>query len=86
MEDFQAHGGTLHVAFSRENKDGNVVYVQDLIRSEATMLKTLVDNNSIVYVCGSTKMGMSVMEEFDRSIADVSELRVQKRYCEELWG
>ena len=85
MEEFKSLGGTLHVAFSRGSPE-KVVYVQDLIRGESDSLKELIRRNAVVYVCGSTGMGLSVMKQFDLSIADVADLRTQKRYFEELWG
>lgn len=85
MEEFKSLGGTLHIAFSR-GSPGKVVYVQDLIRGESDSLIELIRRNAVVYVCGSTGMGLSVMKQFDSSIADVADLRTQKRYFEELWG
>jgi len=84
MEAFQQQGGYLQIAFSRE---GNKCYVQDLIKQNNQQLKELiVKKRAIVYVCGSTKMGLDVMEAVDKTIANVADLRKQKRYFEELWG
>ena len=74
----------LHVAFSREGSEK--VYVQNLLMGQAEVVKSLVGRNAVVYVCGSTQMGLAVMDVFNRHIADVDELRTHKRYVEELWG
>ena len=84
MEQFQEKGGHLTVAFSRE---GNKCYVQDLLRENSEKMKDLIlKKGAVVYVCGSTKMGLAIMETIEQTIATVSELRNQKRYFEELWG
>ena len=86
MEAFKAQGGTLHVALSRAVPNKRV-YVQDLLANEKESIKNLVVNKkAMVYVCGSTQMGLEVMKVFERHIGDVADLRTQKRYFEELWG
>jgi len=83
MEEFQRAGGSLHIAFSREDPISKI-YVQDLVLQEKEKLKNLV-RNGVVYVCGSTQMGLSVMDAFNE-FCSVEALRSQKRYIEELWG
>ncbi len=84
MDLFAANGGTLHVALSRE---GERQYVQDRVLEKQETLRTLVtDRKAVVYVCGSTKMGLAIMEVFNSHIASVTDLRSHKRYFEELWG
>ena len=86
MEEFRSLGGQLHVALSRQIP-GKVEYVQDLVVREREVLKELVNvKNAVVFVCGSTKMGLAVMDVFGSHIAPVSSLRTEKRYFEELWG
>ena len=85
MEEFKDLGGTLHVAFSREI-EGHVVYVQHAVERESEMLRKLInERNAVVYVCGSTAMGLSVMEVIGK-FASIENLRNDKRYVEELWG
>jgi NADPH-ferrihemoprotein reductase len=85
MEDFQALGGKLHVAFSREVA-GKVEYVQHILEKELTSIDELINRkNAIVYVCGSTGMGLAVMDVIAK-IASINDLRTEKRYVEELWG
>ena len=83
MEEFETLGGTLHVAFSRE---GEKEYVQQKVEKNLTVLSDLINGrNGIVYVCGSTAMGLAVMDVINR-IASIDDLRTEKRYVEELWG
>jgi len=85
MEEFQALGGSLHVALSRENPE-KVQYVQHLLEQELESLNELINKkNAIIYVCGSTGMGLAVMDVVSK-IASVNDLRTKKRYLEELWG
>jgi sulfite reductase alpha subunit-like flavoprotein len=86
MDAFANNGGTVHVAFSRSNEHKKQ-YVQDLLEKYSEIVRELVvDKRAIVYVCGSTKMGLSVMDVFNNNICSVDDLRSQKRYFEELWG
>jgi sulfite reductase alpha subunit-like flavoprotein len=83
MEEFESLGGKLCVAFSRE---GEKEYVQHKVEEELETLEELVNKrNGIVYVCGSTAMGLAVMEVIGR-ITSIEDMRTEKRYIEELWG
>ena len=86
MELFTNNGGAVHVAFSRSDMHKKQ-YVQDLVVEHCDVVRQLVvEKRAIVYVCGSTKMGLSVMDAFNKHICSVDDLRSQKRYFEELWG
>lgn len=83
MEEFETLGGSLHVAFSRE---GDKEYVQQQVERNLSSLEELINKrNAIVFVCGSTAMGLAVMRVFGK-ITSVEDLRTEKRYVEELWG
>ena len=83
MEEFESLGGKLCVAFSRE---GEKEYVQHKVEKELETLEELVNKrNGIVYVCGSTAMGLEVMDVISR-ITSIEDMRTEKRYIEELWG
>ena len=86
MEHFANGGGHLHIAYSREGS--NKCYVQNLLVERASELKPLIEErNAVVYVCGSTKMGLDVMDVFNNVVGiDVGKLRDLKQYYEELWG
>lgn len=83
MQEFEALGGGLFVALSREESKE---YVQHKIEANISIVKDLINTrNAVVYVCGSTAMGLAVMKMVS-SIASVEDLRAEKRYIEELWG
>ena len=51
LEDFECRGITaVRTAFSR--RDGSRTYVQDLIRSEADSVWTMIEGGARIYVCG----------------------------------
>ena len=83
MQEFESLGGGLFVALSREEPKE---YVQDKIKANLSLVGDLVNKrNAIVYVCGSTGMGLSVMNVIS-SVASIEDLRTEKWYIEELWG
>jgi len=97
--DLQASGVPLQVftAFSRDQR--KKVYVQDLIRQQATLIFTaLYHQNGIVYVCGSSgKMPQAIREaliegfqnqgKMDRGDAEKYLVNMEKggRYRQETW-
>ena len=97
MLEFEQAGGELFVAFSREEfthelgdstqKTPLGTYVQDLVEIHAKSISERVcKQRAITYVCGSTGMGLAVLKVVDKHIGNVEELRIEKRYIEELWG
>jgi sulfite reductase alpha subunit-like flavoprotein len=80
----------LYPAFSRPDNAEEKNYVQDQIRQQASMVKTGMDNNGCVYICGSTAMGNAVLEALaeivDGGMEKVEALRKEHRIVAEMWG
>lgn len=85
------------LAFSRQGKDGSYdasggagCYVQDKIRERSADMKKWLAAGAIVYICGSTAMGESVLktlgEVLDGGADQVQKLRQSKRIVQEFWG
>jgi len=85
----QQEGLKLFCAFSRDQDDK--IYVQHLIRSEKTLLKTLlVQRGGYFYVSGSSKnMPTAVREAVEEAIDDkefVQQMVKSGKYFEETWS
>lgn len=77
--------GNLSVAFSRDA--GQQQYVQDVLQSSASTIKSMFGNGGIIYVCGNSKMGRAV-REMVATILEVEDMKLlvqDGRYVEELW-
>ncbi|CAM9203882.1 unnamed protein product, partial [Sphacelaria rigidula] len=66
LETYEADGtlDRLRLAFSRE--ETSKVYVQHLLRQDATEVWELLGTGAHVYVCGGTHMGTEVHDELTR--------------------
>ena len=99
LSSFQESGilTTLHLAFSREQKEK--VYVQDLLAQNAKETWKLIDQDGgHIYVCGGVKMGNDVMDALKKIVSDegnmsldgakefLSKLSAEGRYVQELWA
>ncbi|CAM9130135.1 unnamed protein product [Pylaiella littoralis] len=98
LEAYQADGtlDSLRLAFSRE--ESSKVYVQHLLREDATKIWDMLEAGAYVYVCGGTHMGGDVHSELNhiaqsRGLMGVEEskeyikgLRDAGRYVQELWS
>jgi sulfite reductase alpha subunit-like flavoprotein len=80
----------LYTAFSRPEQAAEKRYVQDRLREQAGTVKTCMENDGIVFICGSTAMGNSVLEALGETIeggaATVESFRKQGRIVAEFWG
>jgi sulfite reductase alpha subunit-like flavoprotein len=85
FEEAQKSGALTHLvtAFSREQ--AHKVYVQDRVKEEAKLIRTLFDEGAVIYICGATAMGQSVKDALAPIVGDTEALR-GTRIIEELWG
>lgn len=98
LEAYKADGtlDTLRLAFSREGP--SKVYVQHLLREDATEVWNLIKGGAFVYVCGGTRMGTDVQTELTRIAQEcgsmgvgeskefIKSLHSNGRYVQELWS
>ncbi|KAL4472596.1 hypothetical protein ABPG74_018545 [Tetrahymena malaccensis] len=86
----------LYTAFSRDQ--GSKVYVQDLmIKNEEEIYNTFFERNGLIYICGATAMGESVVNALRKIVQKfknideqeahkfVENLEKEKRIIKELW-
>ena len=73
--------GEFFLATSRE---GGKEYVQDLVKEQIELVKQLMALNGVIYVCGSTGMGLGVMKTLQKYF-DMDQLKERKKYIEEVW-
>lgn len=85
----------LYTSFSREEND--VKYVQDNIKKNEMEFVELLDEETLIYVCGSVKMCKNVTETVVSCVNSVknykklegvefiSELKKNKKYIEDMW-
>ncbi|HAN29357.1 MAG TPA: nitric oxide synthase [Haliea salexigens] len=76
----------LHVAFSRGVQPA---YVQDKLREDAVLIRTLINANAQILVCGGRQMGNDVATAMDTLLAplslDVATLKKSGRYLEDTY-
>ncbi|CAB1099607.1 unnamed protein product [Ectocarpus sp. CCAP 1310/34] len=98
LEAYQADGtlDSLRLAFSREGS--SKVYVQHLLREDAAEMWGLLEGGAYVYVCGGTKMGTDVQNEFNHIAQSCGLMGVEEskeymkglhdagRFVQELWS
>ncbi|CAM9178185.1 unnamed protein product [Ectocarpus sp. 6 AP-2014] len=98
LEAYQADGtlDSLRLAFSREGS--SKVYVQHLLREDAAEMWGLLEGGAYVYVCGGTKMGTDVHNEFNHIAQSCGLMGVEEskeymkglhdagRFVQELWS
>jgi cytochrome P450/NADPH-cytochrome P450 reductase len=87
----------VHVSVSREHRDRRE-YVQDRLRTEAELVRRMLDAGGYVYVCGSQPMRNGVRAAFvdiltnngslsaQQADAQLQELELAGRYRPDLWG
>lgn len=87
----------LSVAFSRMGEEGVYdpsgccgEYVQDLLQQKSKHVQHWIEDGAILYICGSNRLGQSVLECLGLILAgcesDVHKLRLEGRIVMELWG
>ena len=76
----------LHVAFSRGVQPA---YVQDKLREDAVLIRTLITAKAQILVCGGRQMGNDVATAMDTLLAplslDVATLKKSGRYLEDTY-
>lgn len=77
----------LRTAFSRVPHGGG--YVQDALRNDAELVRSLMVQGAIVRVCGSRAMAQGVAEALDTVLAplhlNVAQLKTKERYAEDVF-
>ncbi|PZT84507.1 MAG: hypothetical protein DI627_15495 [Acinetobacter sp.] len=76
----------LDLAFSRDQEQR--VYVQDILRQQATELKAWIDRDAVIYVCGSIEGMASGVDQVLNEVlgeAQVDELRLNGRYRRDVY-
>jgi len=83
----QGHLQELKVAESRP-KDGNGVYVQDLMIADKDKIMALLEKKAVLCICGNTKMGQDVQKLLKEWIGNdqFKEMEKDKRLIKELWS
>lgn len=79
----------LNTAFSRAADGSPKVYVQELIKRDIEIIRSLiVDQGAYFYICGATAMGSEVQIILKEAIGEdmFKALKDQKRLCIELWS
>jgi methionine synthase reductase len=97
LEGYKQDGilSNLTVAFSRDDTQDGIKYVQDAVeKSGAEVSKLLLEQDAFVYVCGDAKdMGKSVYSAFSRildtsgvdGVQYLAKMTSEKRYKQDLW-
>jgi sulfite reductase alpha subunit-like flavoprotein len=79
----------MYPAFSRPD-NAQKKYVQDVLREQASMVKTAVQNDGAIFICGSSAMGTAVLDVLGDTLEGgkdaVEDLRKQGRIVAEMWG
>ena len=94
-------GGVLTHYRTAHSRDGGneCKYVQDVLSRDAVQIVSWLNNNARVYVCGDAKgLGVAVFNTFktilcelkniteQESLRILSDMKKNKRYCEDIWS
>ena len=78
----------LNTAFSRAADGSPKTYVQDFIKNDIELIRSLIiDQGAYFYICGATAMGSEVQTLLKEAVGEdtFKALKDQKRLCIELW-
>ena len=69
--EFEKNGtlSSLHLAFSREQKDK--IYVQHLLAKNGKETWDLIEAGAYIYICGGTSMGKDVVKELGKIVSTI---------------
>ena len=93
--EFEKNGtlSSLHLAFSREQKDK--IYVQHLLAKNGKETWDLIEAGAYIYICGGTSMGKDVVKELGKIVSTIGNkneeqylalLKKEGRLVQELWS
>lgn len=76
-----------------ESRNGPKAYVQDLVGKDSSLIKKLIDNGAVIYVCGSTQMGKAVSKQIQGILSNsikegeqkLQLMKIMGRYREDVW-
>lgn len=73
----------VHMAYSRTGKKD---YVYDVLAAKTELVNSTMDNNGVIYVCGSPTSIISIRETLKKILTTkLEELMMTKRYICEQW-
>ncbi len=77
----------FNTAFSRAADGSPKTYVQNLIKNDLEVIRSLINQGGYFYICGATAMGSEVQTLLKEAVGEdtFKALKEQKRLCVELW-
>ncbi|KAK1443000.1 nitric oxide synthase-related protein [Babesia gibsoni] len=74
---------TVHIALSREKER---IYVQHLVKDHIASVNEVINNEGVIYLCGSKQMGAQVKAILEHFLKiDIAAIKTSGQYVEELW-